>query len=279
MRRGLTTCSTVVAALAAATGVLHGSSWAAESGGLTVRLVPADPADLTARSSFALALTPGATFTGEVVVGNTTKSAMRLAISSVDGLTATTSGAVYAGRRARRRHAARWLTSSIRKLSLTPGATATVSFTIRVPVRATAGDHLAGLAVEDVTPSPHGNGFGVTQVMRSVVGVLVTVPGAARFTPMVSAAQIRRVTGTRSSEVVVRLGNVGRRLGHPRLSVTLAGPRGYRRTVRRRLDTLLPHSAISFPVPWPDRLAVGTYDVTVVLQRLRHRYPQVRYSS
>lgn len=99
MGRALTTCTTVVAAFAAATGVLPASSRAAEpSGGLTVRVVNANPTDLAARSSSALSLRPGARFTGHVVVGNTTQRAMRLAVSAVEGLTAVASGAVYAAR-------------------------------------------------------------------------------------------------------------------------------------------------------------------------------------
>jgi hypothetical protein len=279
MTRVSTICITVVAALAAATGLVRAAGAAADpSGGLSVRL-QADPSELMARSSFALSLTRGAKFTGQVVVGNTGDKPMRVAISSVEGLTAQTSGAVYAGRHERRRRAARWLTPSIRNLILSPRATATVGVTVRVPARANAGDHLAGLAIEDTTRKPKRQGTVVTQVVRSVVPVLMTVRGVARFTPMLSSAHIRSIPGTGSSEVVVRLGNSGRRLANPDLSVTLAGPRGYRRTVRRRLDTLLRHSAISFPLPWPDQIAAGTYDVTVVLQNLRHRYPKVRNSS
>jgi hypothetical protein len=264
--------STVAVAFAAATGLCPGAATAADgSGGVTVRLVNADPADLTARSSFALTLARRGVFTGQVVVGNTTKAPMRLAISAVDGLTAETSGAVYAGRRARRRLAARWLTPSTRSLTLSPGGDATVAFTVRVPARAAAGDNLAGLAFEDVTRRPRPRG-GVTQVIRTVVGVLVTVPGRARFVPKVSGARLRRVPGTSSNQVVLRLGNAGRRLGRPMLSVTVAGASGYRRTVRRRLDTLLARSAISFPLPWPDRLTGRSYHLTVVLQNLRRHY-------
>jgi hypothetical protein len=265
----------VAATLVAATGLCSGSASAADgSGGLTVRVVNADPADLIARSSFALTLARRAAFSGQVVVGNTTAAPMQLAISAVDGLTAVTSGAVYAGRAAPRRHAARWLTPSTRNLTLRPGGSATVAFTVGVPARAAAGDNLAGLAFEDVTPRPRPRG-GVTQIIRTVVGVLVTVPGSARFVPKLSGVRLERAPATRSSQVVVRLGNAGRRLAQPMLSVTVAGRSGYRRTVRRRLDTLLPHSAIDFPLPWPDRLTARSYDLTVVLQNVRHHYHRI----
>jgi hypothetical protein len=108
-----------------------------------------------------------------------------------------------------------------------------------------------------------------------VIGVLGTVPGRARFVPKVSGARLRRVRGTSSSQVVVRLGNAGRRLGRPMLSVTVASRSGYRRTVRRRLDTLLARSAISFPLPWPDRLTGRSYQLTVVLRNVRHYYQRI----
>jgi len=68
---------------------------------------------------------------------------------------------------------------------------------------------------------------------------------------------LRSISGLASA--VVPIGDDGRRLCKPRLSVALSGPGGYRATVARRLDTILPGDTIAYPVPWPDTLVPGAY--------------------
>lgn len=269
----------VPAAVAASTGLLLAAPWAgAANGGLTVRVLPATAGDLTAHSSLAFALPPGRSAEGRIVVGNTTTHLMHLAVSAVDGVTAQTSGAVFADRSAPRRRDARWLTPSQSSLLLGPGDEAPLAVAVHVPARARPGDHLAGLSVQDVAPASTGPGFGIRQILRSVVGVLVVVPGRARFVPRLAGVSLRRVRGAARAQVLVRLGNAGQRLAGPRLAVTLARG-GHRRTVVRHLDTLLPGADIAFPLPWPQRVTRGPYRVTVALQRLRRHYPDVRLGA
>ena len=62
----------------------------------------------------------------------------------------------------------------------------------------------------------------------------------------------------------VGIGDVGSLLGKPTLAVTVVGPGGYRRTVTRRLDTILPGDRIVYSLPWPDALQPGDYALTAV---------------
>jgi hypothetical protein len=257
-----------VAALTSATvaGTAHGASAAPDLGGFDVRVATAHRTP-SPPSYFKLAVPAGGSVTRQVIVGNTSKRAMRFFVSPVDGLTGQTSGAVYANRQDAVRETARWVTPAVDSLSLQRDRRTRVGFTVRVPAGTPAGQYLAGMAVEDASPkvaSPR-QGFQVKQVRRTVVGVLVRVPGPLDFTPALSSLDIKELPGPRAAAVEVGLGNAGRQLGKPTLKVALAGPDGYRRTLTRRLDTILGEDRIAYPYAWPDSLAKGRYDVTATL--------------
>jgi LPXTG-motif cell wall-anchored protein len=257
-----------VAALASATAAIaaHGASAAPSLGGFDVRVAPTHRT-AAPPSYFKLTMPAGRSAMRHVVVGNGTRRAMRFFVSPVDGLTGQTSGAVYANRQDRVRKAARWLTPAARTLELAAGRHARVGFTVRVPAGTPAGQYLAGMAVEDATPqvSAARPGFQVKQVRRTVVGVLVTVPGQQRFQPRLTGLDIKELPGPHAASVQVGLANGGHKLAKPRLEVALVGPDAYRRTLSRRLDTVLPGDAITYPYAWADSLASGRYDVTATL--------------
>jgi hypothetical protein len=137
-----------------------------------------------------------------------------------------------------------------------------VDFTVKVPKDAGAGDHLAGVAFEDVHPAAAGGNFSVTQVVRAVMGVQVIVPGPGAFAVHVDDAKLEPLPGVGAASAVVTLGNSGARLGKPGLSVAVSGPNGYQRTVTRALDTILPGDTIAYPLAWPDVLQPGDYSIT-----------------
>jgi hypothetical protein len=82
---------------------------------------------------------------------------------------------------------------------------------------------------------------------------------------MLSTLGIDQVGTTGIGAVDVGLGDDGLLLGKPQLTVALAGPSGYKQTVTRTLDTILPGDTITYPFNWPDRLAVGNYTITATL--------------
>jgi hypothetical protein len=133
---------------------------------------------------------------------------------------------------------------------------------VKVPKDAGAGDHLAGIAFEDAHPTSAGSNFAVTQVVRAVMGVQILVPGPGAFAVHVDNATLQSLPGVSAASVVVTLGNSGTRLGKPDLSVALTGPNGYKRTVTRTLDTILPGDTIAYPFAWPDVLQAGDYSIT-----------------
>lgn len=251
----------LVAALAA------GLFWlpaAPASAGFGIALRPGhfDPNDPSTKAYFKPAVAPGGTFTDEVVVSNTGDTPVELLVTGVDGLTAETSGAVYGNRQDTVKKAGAWVSAAQGTMTVAPHSELPVPFTVKVPKDVGAGDHLAGIAFEDVHPSSAGGNFAVTQVVRAVMGVQVMVPGPGAFAVHVDDAILKSLPGVSAASVLVTLGNNGVRLGKPALSVALTGANGYQKTVERTLDTILPGDTIPYALAWPDVLQAGDYSIT-----------------
>lgn len=117
----------------------------------------------------------------EVLVSNLSSRPVRLRIYPVDGVTGATSGAVYTNRGEKLRGAARWLHTDIDSLALAPHAQKLVPFVVWAPRAAQAGDHLAGVAVENASHARSGGRFSVTEPLlhRGGRGVQLTDDGAS----------------------------------------------------------------------------------------------------
>jgi hypothetical protein len=170
-----------------------------------------------------------------------------LLVYPVDGLTGQTSGSVYANRDTPRRETGTWLRVVADRITVEPGTETTVGFTARVPAGAAPGDHLAGIAFEDTNVATSTGRFQVRQVLREVVGVLIRLPGPAQPRLQLGRLSLKTLAGTRLGSVVVELGNVGRLLCKPKLSVNLASAKLHE-TIGRQLDTILPGDTIAYPL-------------------------------
>ena len=235
----------------------------AAGGGITVRPAHHDPADPATKAYFKPVVTPGASFTDQVIVGNSSDQPIDVIVSPVDGVTGQTSGAVYANRQDPVRETGAWITVGVTALTVAPHQEVPVAFTARVPSDAAPGDHLAGLAFEDANPQTSGGSVQVKKIMRTVVGVQLRVSGPATFHADVDRVALQSLGSPGAATAVVTVGNDGRALGKPDLTVRLTRPGGYDRTMTRKLDTILPGDTIDYPWAWPDELIAGTYDVTV----------------
>ena len=258
-------CKAVLVACAAV-GVVAAAGapgWAQSVGGFGAAPAHSDPSDPATRAYFKPVIRPGGSLSDEVLVTSTSSRPVRLIVSAVDGLTGQTSGAVYANREDRVDRAGSWVTPAISSLTLAPHSQQLVAFTVHVPTAAVPGDHLAGIAFENADPIRAGGQFGVTTVVRTVVGVDIDVPGPAVSHIRLSGLGLAALPGLRYATVTIHIGDDGRKLVKPVLTVALEGPSGYHRTLRRALDTILPGDTIAYPFVWPDNLAAGDYVVTV----------------
>lgn len=255
---------TAAAAALSAVALLSfgGTAHAASVAGLGVRPTHSDPNDPETRAFFKHQLSPGQSFSDSVTVTNASDAPLTVVVSSVDGLTAQTSGAVYANRTDPVTKTGGWVHAGTSTLTVAPHSDSEVPFTVDVPADAVAGDHLAGLAFEDASPSTSGGTFSVTQIVRAVVGVEISVGSGTAFAVSPGTPRLVEMPGTKTASIVVPLSNTGQLLGKPTLDVTLTD-NGYTRHVTRALDTILPGDSIEYPFVWPDDLAAGDYSIKV----------------
>jgi hypothetical protein len=229
-----------------------------------ISIAPEHPSKESA-SYFTLRAKAGTTVADALIIANHSAAPITLDISPVDGLTGQTSGSVYANRQDKVYKAGLWVTPNLASMVLPAQTQRTVTFVVKVPAGAPAGDHLAGIAVENTVPTSSSNGFAIRQILRNVIGVRVIVPGSAIFKPSLKTLGIDQIGSTGIGAIDVGLGNVGTQLAKPSLTVALIGPDTYHKKLSRDLDTVLPGDVIKYPFAWPDKLARGSYDVTATL--------------
>jgi Bacterial protein of unknown function (DUF916) len=258
----LKTLSLLVTACAVACGALASGAEAATIGGFGARPAHFNPNIPATRAYFIRTVPRGGSFTDQVVVTNTAAKPVTLRVYPVDGLTGATSGVVYGNRGVQLHGAGQWVTPAVPLVTVPGNSQTTVGFTLKVPANATVGQHLAGLALEDVNTGKSGGRFSVTEVLRTVVGIEVAVPGPSLHHLALESFSIAPIQGTTYPSVVVNLANTGTSLCKPRLLVALNGPSGVQRA-SRQLDTVLPGDSIPYPFVWPNSLAAGSYSANI----------------
>ena len=249
-------------ACAVACGALASGASAATIGGFGARPAHFDSSNPATRAYFIRTVPRGGTFTDQVIVSNTGSKALTLRVYATDGLTGSTSGVVYGNRQDHLKGAGLWVTPAAPQVTVPANSQSTVAFTVHVPKNAAFGQHLAGLAVEDIHSGKSPGRFSVTEVLRTVVGIQLNVPGPSQSRLALRSVSIAPIQGTSYPSVVVGVSNSGTNLCKPALSVSLAGPGGVQRATRR-LDTILPGDSIPYPFVWPHSLAAGTYAATI----------------
>lgn len=249
-------------ACAVASGVLASTAGAATIGGFGARPAHFNASNPATRAYFIRTVPAGGSFTDQVVVTNTASKPVTLRVYRVDGLTGATSGVVYGNRGVQLHGAGLWVTPATTTVTVHAKSHTTVGFTVRVPGGAKVGQHLAGLALEDVHAGKSAGRFSVTEVLRAVVGIEVAVPGPSHAHLNLKSLSIAPIQGTTYPSVVVNLANTGTNLCKPALALTLNGPGGVQRATRK-LDTILPGSSIPYPFVWPHALAAGSYAANV----------------
>jgi len=263
-RTGLIRVLALAAAFAAASSVFADAAGASSFGGFSVRPAHFDPNNPATRAYFIESAKPGETIHDAVVVTNTGTATIQLKVYGADGLTGVTSGAVYSNAQVPLRKAGRWVTAGENLVTLAAGRSTRIPFAVTVPPGTVPGDHLAGIALQNAHPQKTPGKFSITEVLRTVVGILVEVPGPAHPQATVSGISLQALAGTKVPAAVVELGNSGLKLCKPVLAVTLTGSKGLE-SQTQHLDTVLPGDTIPYPLAWSRALQAGTYPASATV--------------
>ena len=237
-----------------------------EPGAFSARPSPKAPQDQRG-TFFRLHVEKGTDRRQSVVIENLSEETKHLLLNAVDGLTGTTSGSVYANRDDPKTKAGSWIDLPVKSIDLPAGKTMRVPFSLTVPKDARNGDHLAGIAIQDAHRTHSKSRLSITQIIRVVVGVQIIVDGPKEKALTLGKVEMKALPGTKVPSVVVHLENTGTELCTPLLEVNLTSPDGKQQLVSRQLDTVLPASAIDFPMPWPKALEAGSYEVGVTAKQ------------
>ena len=214
---------------------------------------------------------PGGTIHGQVRVVNAGDAPGTARLDAVDATTGATTGAVYEQPGKNMHDVGTWLALDTHQVTLDPGASTVVHFTVTIPSDARRGDHLGGIVAAPTSAVPATKNdktrksFHVNVVEQAVVAVQVGIPGPARAKLAVRGVKAGGNTGYQT--LVLALSNPGERMvkGHGTVTVTDAGGK----TVGQQtfaVDTFLPRTRIDYPLVVRDRVLVpGDYRAIVAL--------------
>lgn len=252
---------------------------------LSAALVPAGAAHAAEPPVFALkpvghaelgyyrfAAAPGESVSGQVRVVNAGSKAGTVELAAVDAATGATTGAVYETIGSEAADVGAWLRIEAREVTLAPGASTVVPFTVTVPSDARRGQHLGGIVARPADRATRGEdadgerSFRVDIVDQTILAVQVDLPGPARGLLAVRGIEAGGNPGFQTLQIA--LSNPGEKMVKGRGTVIVSDSAG--REVKRQdfaIDTFLPRTRIDYPlVLRGDALVPDEYKARVVLR-------------
>jgi hypothetical protein len=221
-------------------------------------LVASDPAAPAAPAVpyFHYTLQPNAATQGQARVTNTGAARGSVALYAVDATTGQTSGVVYRAAADPRTEVGAWITVGAQQLTLDPGQSQTIAFTVTVPASARPGQHVGGIVAENLQVQQGagkgagqntGSGVQINIQHLSIVAVQVDLPG--QQAQRLEATRLQAGGGHGYQTLLLGLRNTGTQMLKPSgtLQVSDSAGRALKQTPLR-LDTVLPQTAIDYPV-------------------------------
>lgn len=258
-----------ISLLLAASAALVGGQAAASAGpkapSFALRPVTYDPALPETKSYYVIDTAAGATIHEQIRVTNVGAAAGTLKLYAVDGTTGQTSGTVYKNSTAPRRDVGRWIALSTARLTLAPGQSRVLSFSVTVPAGATPGDHVGGIVADNQTLTQRKNGGAIRIKIKHLTVDAVVVRVAGPTAPGLRLGRATATGGNGFQYLHIGLANTGDVMIKP--SGTLLVQSGGKTVLRKvlQLDTLIPNTSITYPISLPTALKPGRYDAVVTL--------------
>jgi hypothetical protein len=210
---------------------------------------------------------PGAVIQSAVKVQNQGTAPGTVRLYPVDATTGQTSGAVYLAEADPRTDVGAWIAIDGAPLTLNPGESRTVPFTVTVPASPRPGQHLGGIVAEDtqVKTAAVTNDATANIKTRTVMAVQVNLPG-----PTVEKLAVTGVTGGGESgrqQLLLGLRNEGTTMVAPTGTLVVMNAGGQEvQHLPLTLDKILPGTAIQYPVAvQTTALDAGQYQASVTL--------------
>jgi hypothetical protein len=173
---------------------------------------------------FRIELQPGETTELTVVMGNLDDAPIELRTYAADAITLTNGGFGLRDEDDPTSGATTWLDYAPETFTIDPKRSIERVFTVSVPADAQPGQHVTGIALETVEPIAVAGTSFVTQVIRKIIGVSITVPG-----PIAPAAELGApsiASDTTGAQIVVPIHNTGNISLRPDGTLTLANADG-----------------------------------------------------
>ena len=217
---------------------------------------------------FVLDAEPGSQLQQILELRNDSEQLVVLQLAAVDALTGPRGGASFGLATDDAKHAGTWISLDEAEVSLGPGESARVAFTVTVPGDARNGEHLAGLSVAAVeaeapvaTADP-GGGASVVIHTRRVVAVQVNLPGATE--PELVIDGVRPVASPEGLQLEIDIDHVGSELTTGEGTIVVAGDEEFERDIT--IDTFVPGTSIAYPVQWTTDPRQGTSGARVEIR-------------
>lgn len=216
---------------------------------------------------FLLDASPGEQVRQSIGLRNDDDEALELRLGAVDATTGQLGGVSYGLTDDTVERTGAWITLERSTVTLEPGASAIVAFTVTVPDDARSGTHLAGLSIaapargQDDAESGEGQaGASVDVQTRRVIAVQVDLPGPAR--PELVVGGVTAEARPDGLYLEIDIENRGGALTTADGSITVGDDFEHAFSV----DTFVPGTSIGYPVKWTGEAVEGEHEASVELR-------------
>lgn len=129
-------------------------------------------------SAYQLQLKRGQKYEDKLLLKNIVKTPTTLRIYAADALPARNGGIALKGREEKKRGLGRWVKIAEEKITLQPGESKFIPFTLIVPFDATPDEYIGGLVVENAeVKRPNSSQFVINVIQRAALIITQRVPG------------------------------------------------------------------------------------------------------
>ncbi|GCE20630.1 WxL protein peptidoglycan domain-containing protein [Dictyobacter kobayashii] len=216
-----------------------------------------------------------------LLITNTSDTSGEVIVYPLDAMTGESGGYAYGSHQAKLHDVGAWITLSRLQVKLGPGQSQVVPFQIKIPANARSGQHVGGLAVEDMTAvqtfRSKNSMFHVDLIQRKVLAVQITLPGKPN--EQLAITGVKFDNSSRYQRLLIGLRNSGnmlvRALG--KLSITdLQGKNARTQTIQ--IGTFVPQTTIDHSVYIIHKaLPIGRYKALLTLSYGHQK--QLNYTS